>query len=110
MSRAHVMRYADWSGDAPDHYMVEPAAARRRRLDAQANYGKRAQVTDRSGSVVQLERAAKRLKSAKAGDRVLRVPQWNMDMAIEAMRRAGVDGQVSNLCGTKQTRVKLGRF
>lgn len=110
MSRSNVMRYADWSGDTPDHHLVEPAAARRRRLDAQANYGKRAQVTDRSGSVVHLERAAKRLKSAKAEDRILRVPHWNMDKAIEAMRRAGVTGAVSNLCGTKQTRVKLGRF
>jgi hypothetical protein len=110
MSRANVLRYADWSGDAPDHYLVEPKAARRRRFAQLAKEGKRAQVVDRSGSVHQLERAAKRLKSANTEDRILRVPQWDMDKAIEAMRKAGVTGAVSNLCGTKKTRVKLARF
>lgn len=104
------MRYVDWSGDAPDHHLVEPAAARRRRLKAQAKDEKRAQVFDRSGNVVHLERAAKRLKSAKAGDRVLCVPQWHMEKAIEAMRKAGVSGAVSNIGGTKHKRVKPQRF
>jgi hypothetical protein len=110
MSRANVLRYADWSGDAPDHYLLEPKAARRRRFAQQAKEGKHAQVTDRSGSVHQLERAAKRLKYSNAEDRVLRVPHWDMEKAIEAMRKAGVTGAVSNLCGTKQMRVKLARF
>ena len=85
--------------------VAEPGRARRRRLKAQAAAGRRAQQVDRSASVAGLERAAKRLKAMGAADRVLSVPQWNMEKAVEAMRRAGVSGLVTNLCGTQRVRV-----
>ncbi|MCG8443393.1 MAG: hypothetical protein MI723_16440 [Caulobacterales bacterium] len=87
---------------------VEPPAARRRRMRQKAKDGKAMEV-DRSGSVGRLERAAKRLKHAKAAERVLRVPQWDMPQAVEAMRRAGVSGLVTNLCGTRRMRVSARR-
>jgi hypothetical protein len=103
MARAR-MRY-DW--DAPfDEALEEPPLARRRRLDKQAKDGKRAIEVDRSGSVIHMERAAKRLGALNAADRVLRVPHWDMDKAIEAMRRAGVRGRVTNLGDSVQKRPK----
>jgi hypothetical protein len=83
---------------------AEAPRARRRRLKARSG-GRRAQEIDRSSSLSRLERAAKRLKVARAAERILTVPQWNMDKAVEAMRRAGVEGVVTNLCGTKKQRV-----
>ena len=87
-------------------YMHEPLLARRRRLAAEAKDGKKACEFDRTGSDKSLERAAKRLKHVKAEDRVLYVPQWDMAKAEIAMRRAGVNGAVSNLCGSQRKRVK----
>lgn len=94
----------------PDNlYFFEPALAKRRRLAREAKDGKKAETVDRTGSVKHLERAAKRLKHVKAEDRILYVPQWDMDKAEEAMRKAGVTGAVSNLCGSQRKRVKAGR-
>lgn len=84
----------------------EAPAARRRRLNKAAKDGKAATVVDRSGAVVHLERAAKSLKHACAEQRVLRVPQWDMKRAAEAMRKAGVSGVVSNLSGTRKMKVR----
>jgi hypothetical protein len=108
MPRSRSLRRFDWDDDGFEH-CAEPAAARRRRLREKAKDGKRARETDRSGSVVHLERAAKRLKHARAKDRVLYVPQWDMAKAVVAMQRAGVVGEVSNLCGSRQSRVTLAR-
>lgn len=88
-------------------YMGEPALARRRRLAAEEKETRRAQEWDRTGSDKSLERAAKRLKHVRAEDRVLYVPQWDMAKAEAAMRKAGVNGAVSNLCGSQRKRVKL---
>jgi len=79
---------------------VEPA--RRRRLAQRKREEEEAEEIDRSGSARHLERAAKRLKHAHAADRVLYVPQWDMAKAETAMRKAGVTGAVSNLCGSKR--------
>jgi len=97
-----------WSDDTPDfsEYLVEPPLARRRRLKLKDKEARRALEVDRSGSVVNLERAAKRLRSAHAAARVLRVPHWDMEKAVEAMKLAGVSGSVSNLCGSQHMRVK----
>jgi hypothetical protein len=84
--------------------IAEAPRARRRRLKARST-GRRAQEVDRSSSLTHLERAAKRLKVTRASERILVVPQWNMDKAVEAMRRAGVTGVVTNLCGTRKQRV-----
>ncbi len=103
-------RFYDHIDDPFDSiYMGEPALARRRRLAAEAKESKRAQVVERTGSDKSLERAAKRLKHVKAEDRVLYVPQWDMAKAEVAMRKAGVNGAVSNLCGSQVKRVKSGK-
>jgi hypothetical protein len=94
----------------PDNlYVFEPALAKRRRLAQQAKDARKAEQVDRSGSLKHLERVAKRLKHVKAEDRILYVPQWDMGKAEEAMRKAGVTGAVSNLCGSQKKRVKAGR-
>ena len=106
MARTRTM--TDW--DAPfDEALEEPPLARRRRLDRQAKDGKRAVEVDRSGSVIHMERAAKRLGAMNAADRVLRVPHWDMAKAIEAMERAGVRGRVTNLGDSVQKRPKTRR-
>lgn len=94
---------------ADNVYLFEPALARRRRLAQEAKDSRKAEATDRTGSVKHLERAAKRLKHAKAEDRILYVPYWDMEKAEEAMRKAGVNGAVSNLCGSQRKRVRTGR-
>jgi len=68
--------------------------------------GKKARVVDRSGSEAHLERAAKALGAAAADKRVLSAPQHHMAMAVKAMKRAGVSGVVSNLCGSRKVRVR----
>src|SRR5262245_13042672 len=87
---------------------AEPQRARRRRLKARSG-DRRAHEVDRSASLGSLERAAKRLKSVRAAERVLSVPWWNMDKAVEAMRQAGVTGTVTNLCGTQRQKVDCRR-
>ena len=103
-------RYAERGDVAPDNlHFFEPALARRRRLAQQAKDGKKALEFDRTGSDRHLERAAKRLKHVKAIDRVLYVPQWDMAKAELAMRKAGVTGAVSNLCGSQRKRIRTKR-
>ena len=104
MARVRSLRSFDWDENGEERFH-EPKLARRRRLREKARDGKKAEETDRSGSVAHLERAAKRLKTARAEDRVLYVQQWNMDKALIAMRNAGVSGAVSNLCGTQRKRI-----
>jgi hypothetical protein len=100
-------RFADRADVPPDNlYFFEPALARRRRLAEERKDGKKALEWDRSGVDRHLERAAKRLRHVKAVDRVLFVPQWDMAKAEIAMRRAGVTGAVSNLCGSQRKRIR----
>ncbi len=94
----------------PDNlYYLEPDLVRRRRSAERKREQTRAEEIDRSGSTRHLERAAKRLKHVNAVDRVLYVPQWDMVKAEMAMRKAGVTGAVSNLCGTRRKLVTGGR-
>lgn len=108
MGRSRVNRIDDPYDFASDDSAAyfEPKAARRRRMSKRAEAGLRAQEVNRSGSLANLEHAAKRLRSSKATKRILRVPQWDMDVAAEAMRNAGVSGVVSNLSGTKRFKVR----
>lgn len=99
-------RFALLSGG--DEAFGEPAMVRRRRLAEEAKERRKAEVVDRSGSVGHLERAAKKLKRLDAEDRVLYVPHWDMEKAAAAMKRAGVTGAVSNLCGSTRKRVDGG--
>jgi hypothetical protein len=98
-------RFALFTGECDA--FAEPPMVRRRRLAEQAKERKKAEVVDRSGSVGHLERAAKKLKRFDAEDRVLYVPHWDLEKAERAMRRAGVSGAVSNLCGSTRKRVDV---
>ncbi|MBY0563537.1 MAG: hypothetical protein K2P58_05045 [Hyphomonadaceae bacterium] len=110
MAWSRWTRRADWDLDPNGNLLqFEPALARRRRLAQEAKDGRKAEAVDRTGSVKHLERAAKRLKSMKVEDRILYVPYWDMDKAEQAMRKAGVTGAVSNLCGSQRKRVRAGR-
>src|SRR5215813_5723030 len=109
MSRSRALHRYDWAETIGELLYFEPAAERRRRLAERAKDGKRVREIERSGSVVHLERAAKRLKHVKAENRVLIVPHWDLDKAEEAMRRAGVSGSVSNITGSHFRRIKHAR-
>jgi hypothetical protein len=100
-----------WDADAPPDNLLflEPDLVRRRRNAEREREERRAEEVDRTGSVRHLERAAKRLKHCDAEDRVLYVPQWDMAKAELAMRKAGVTGAVSNLCGTRRKLVTAAR-
>src|ERR671924_886614 len=94
-------RFLESADAAPDNLLYfEPDLARRRRYAEREREVRRAEEFDRSGSTRHLERAAKRLKHVNAADRILYVPHWDMAKAEMAMRRAGVNGAVSNLCGS----------
>ena len=110
MSRSRSRGSQGWSGDGHAQPIEPPAARRRRIKQMKSKRGKRALEVDRSGSLKQLERAAKRLRRADADERVLSVQHWNLDKAIEAMKRAGVSGVVTNLCASEHRRVEKQRF
>lgn len=76
-----------------------------KRLDALTKGGGRATEIERSGSPTRLSAAASRLKTSRAPKKVLQVPQNDMGKAVRAMRKAGIDGTVRNLGGTKHWRV-----
>ena len=74
-----------------------------RRIDAATS--KRATEVERSGSGAGLRKAAQRLKSSGRAQKILQVPQKDMDKAAEAMRSVGVGGTVKNLSGTRKRQV-----
>lgn len=76
-----------------------------RRLDAKSAAGKATEV-ERSGSAAGLTKAAGRLKATPSKQKVLQVPQKDMDKAAAAMRKVGVGGTVKNMGGTKRRSVK----
>lgn len=73
-----------------------------KRLDALTREGRRATEVERSGSPQGLGAAARRLKESGASQKVLQVPQKDMQAAAKAMRKAGVGGTVKNMGGTKR--------
>lgn len=75
-----------------------------RRLDAQTK--NKATEVERSGSKERLERAAQRLKDSRLPQRVLQVPQEDMDKAVAAMKARRVRGTVKNMSGTKRKSVR----
>lgn len=95
-----------WGNEGDFANLEAKALVRLRREKRALRDGKTARVIDRSGSAAHLERAAKALKQAPAEQRILSAPQWDMDKAVTAMKRAGVSGVVSNLCGSRRIRVK----
>ena len=75
-----------------------------RRLDAATP--SRATEVERTGSQKALEKAARRLRDSGKKQKVLQVPNQDMDKATEAMRKVGVSGTVKNLGGTKRRSVR----
>ena len=71
-----------------------------KQLDART--AKRATEVERSGDPGKLEKAAQRLKESRAPQKVLQVPQPDIDVATAAMRKKGVAGTVKNMTGTKR--------
>jgi len=80
-----------------------------RRLDAMTESSKRATEIERSGNPALLEKAARRLASSGASQKVLQVPQNDMPEAAEAMRKVGVPGTVKNLSSTKTLSVRVSK-
>jgi hypothetical protein len=72
-----------------------------RRLDARTPSGRATEV-ERSGRTGELQAAARRLRDANSSQRVLQVPQQDMDAAAAAMRKVGVHGTVKNMTGSKR--------
>ena len=75
-----------------------------RRLDAAT--AKKATEVERSGTAEGLKKAAQRLKSSRKSQKVLQVPQKDMDAAAQAMKKVGIGGTVKNLGGTKGRSVR----
>ena len=72
----------------------------------------RAIISVRPDKGQSLKEATKRLKESGRPQRVLQVPQKDMDKAVAAMKKAGITGTVKNLKGSKRkyvgtTAVKL---
>ncbi len=77
-----------------------------KRLDARTRGGGRATEVERSGSPRGLAAAACPLKQSGAQQKVLQVPQKDMDTAAQAMRNTGIGGTVKNMGGTKSRSVR----
>ena len=61
---------------------------------------------ERSGTTEGLMKAALRLKNSGKTQKVLQVPQKDMNKAFEAMEKAKISGTIKNLSGTKSKSVK----
>ena len=81
----------------------EVSISRGRRLDAAT--AKKATEIERSGSTSGLEKAARRLKASGKPQKVLQVPQKDMEKATKAMRDVGTKGTVKNMGGSKRRSV-----
>ncbi len=100
-SKAHKRAKAKAAGKSRK---TEVPISRNRRLDATTI--KRATEVERSGTAQGLNKAAKRLRDSKKPQKVLQVPQKDMDLATNAMRKAGISGTVKNMGGTKRQSVR----
>ncbi len=74
-----------------------------RRLDAAT--AKKATEVERSGDRKLLEKAAQRLKASGKPQKILQVPQKDMNVATDAMKATKVKGTVKNMGGTKRKSV-----
>ena len=63
-----------------------------RRLDARTPTGRAIEIERGGTTTVGLQAAARRLRDADASQRVLQVPQQDMNAAAAAMRKVGVHG------------------
>ena len=81
-----------------------------RRLDALTKGKGRATEIERSGTSQRLEAAVRRLKQSGATQKVLQVPQKDMNPAIKAMKKVGIGGTVKNMGNTKRRRVRPSKW
>lgn len=72
------------------------------KLDAITSNKKRATEVERCGNLTE---AVKRLKLSGADQKVLQVPQKDMNKAATAMKEVGVKGTIKNMSGTKRKSV-----
>ena len=77
-----------------------------KRLDAITQGGGKATEVERSGTTQGLNKAAQRLKKSGAKQKVLQVPQKDMDNAVAAMKKAGSGGTVKNMGGTNRRSIR----
>jgi hypothetical protein len=103
MSESQSHKRAKAKAAGPSGQTEKPLPGHRR-LDA-ATRGRATEV-ERSGDPRKLQEAAHRLAAAGKPQRVLQVPQKDMDKAAEAMRAAGLSGTVKNMGGTKRRSVR----
>ena len=99
-SQSHKRAQAKAAGKAGK---TEVPISRGRRLDAKTKV--KATEVERSGDPKTLRKAARRLKDAGTPQKVLQVPQGDMDKAAEAMKACKVRGSVRNMSGTKRRSV-----
>jgi hypothetical protein len=85
---------------------TEVPLSKNRRLDALTAGGGRATEIEMSGDPSQLKKAARRLKASRASQKVLQIPDKDMEAASNAMRTERVPGTVKNLGGTRKRRVR----
>jgi len=83
---------------------TEVPISRGRHLDAAT--ARRATEIERSGTKQGLEKAARRLKDSGKHQKILQVPQKDMDKASQAMRKVGTKGTVKNMGGSKRRSVR----
>ena len=83
---------------------TEKQISQNRRLDAVT--ANKAIEVERSGSIQGLEKAALRLKASGKPQKVLQVPQNDMDKAAQALRNLNLGGTVKNMGGTKSRSVR----
>ena len=76
----------------------------KRRLDAETKH--KATEVERSGTTKGLEKAARRLKASGKSQKVLQVPQKDMNKATKAMKNTGTSGSIKNMTGTKRRSVR----
>lgn len=74
-----------------------------RRLDAKTKV--KASEVERSDDTKRLVQAARRLRVSGMKQKILQVPQQNMDKAANAMKTVKVKGTVKNMSGTKRRSV-----
>ncbi len=83
---------------------TEKQISQNRRLDAVT--ANKAIEVERSGSIQGLEKAALRLKASGKPQKVLQVPQNDMDKAAQVLRNLNLGGTVKNMGGTKSRSVR----
>ena len=77
------------------------------RLDALTRGGRRATEVERSGTPARIQEAVRRLNRSGAAERVLQVPQTDLQKATDIAKKSSTASMtVKNLGGTKANRVK----